>query len=89
MPLTSESRPFHILAGMSGAWFTGPGGYIPPACNALIIKEIIAMPLRDDPAVMTRLFYLALFAVCAGLPGFGLYLEHVKNLEPCPLCVNV
>ena len=45
------------------------------------------MPFRDDPAAMNRLFYLALFAVCAGLLGFGLYLEHVKNLEPCPLCV--
>ena len=45
------------------------------------------MPLRDEPAVMSRLFYLALFAVSAGLLGFGLYLEHVKNLEPCPLCV--
>ena len=45
------------------------------------------MPLRDDLAAMNRLFYLALFAVSAGLLGFGLYLEHVKSLEPCPLCV--
>ena len=36
---------------------------------------------------MTRLFYLALFIVCLSLLGFGLYLEHAQNLEPCPLCV--
>ena len=36
---------------------------------------------------ITRLFYLALFIACFSLIGFGLYLEHVKGLEPCPLCV--
>lgn len=34
----------------------------------------------------TRLFYLALFVVCSSLLGFGLYLEHVQGIEPCPLC---
>ncbi len=34
----------------------------------------------------SRLFYLLLFTVCLSLLGFGLYLEHVKGLEPCPLC---
>lgn len=34
----------------------------------------------------SRLFYLFLFTVCLSLLGFGLYLEHVKGLEPCPLC---
>ena len=27
------------------------------------------MPFRDEPAAINRLFYLALFAVCAGLLG--------------------
>ncbi len=35
----------------------------------------------------SRLFYLALFIICLSLLGFGLYLEHAQELEPCPLCV--
>ncbi len=35
----------------------------------------------------SRLFFSSIFIVCAGLLGFGLYLEHVVGLEPCPLCV--
>jgi protein dithiol:quinone oxidoreductase len=34
-----------------------------------------------------RLIYLAAFLACAGLMAFGLYLQHVENLEPCPLCI--
>lgn len=34
-----------------------------------------------------RLIYLFGFLVCAGLLGFALYLQHVKFLDPCPLCI--
>ncbi len=34
-----------------------------------------------------RNIYLAIFLVCLGLLSFGLVLEHVKGLEPCPLCI--
>lgn len=34
-----------------------------------------------------RLLYLAIFVACAGLMGFGLYLQQVRHLEPCPLCI--
>jgi disulfide bond formation protein DsbB len=34
-----------------------------------------------------RLVFLAVFFACAGLMGFGLYLQHVEHLEPCPLCI--
>jgi disulfide bond formation protein DsbB len=34
-----------------------------------------------------RLIYLAIFLVCAGLIGFGLYLQHAQGLEPCPMCI--
>lgn len=27
------------------------------------------------------------FATCAGLLGFGYYLQFVQELEPCPLCI--
>lgn len=34
-----------------------------------------------------RLYYLSGLLVCAALLGYGLYLQHVVGLEPCPLCV--
>ena len=34
-----------------------------------------------------RLLCLGIFVACLALLGFGLYLEHVKDLEPCPLCI--
>ncbi|MFN3984034.1 MAG: disulfide bond formation protein B [Rhodocyclaceae bacterium] len=35
----------------------------------------------------TRQLCLMLFAVCAGLLAYGLYLQHVVGLEPCPMCI--
>jgi disulfide bond formation protein DsbB len=35
----------------------------------------------------SRLIYLAIFLACAGLIGFGLYLQHGLGLEPCPMCI--
>jgi len=34
-----------------------------------------------------RAIYLAIFVSCAGLMAFGLYLQHIEHLEPCPLCI--
>jgi protein dithiol:quinone oxidoreductase len=34
-----------------------------------------------------RLVFTAIFLACAALMAFGLYLQHVQNLEPCPLCI--
>lgn len=34
-----------------------------------------------------RLFYVLLLLAVAGLFAFALYLQYVKNLEPCPLCM--
>ena len=34
-----------------------------------------------------RKLALAGFLVCAGLIGLALYLQYVKGLEPCPLCM--
>ncbi|MCB1956021.1 MAG: disulfide bond formation protein B [Rhodocyclaceae bacterium] len=31
--------------------------------------------------------FLLLFLTCAGLLGFGLYLQYVKGQEPCPMCI--
>ena len=35
----------------------------------------------------SRLIYVAMFLVCAGLIGFALYLQHTRGLEPCPMCI--
>ena len=43
------------------------------------------MTLRER--LTRRLLFAAVFLACAGLMGFGLYLQHVENLEPCPLCI--
>jgi disulfide bond formation protein DsbB len=37
--------------------------------------------------INNRRLFLAIFLVCAALLGFGLYLQHVVHLEPCPLCI--
>ena len=39
--------------------------------------------LWDHP----RRVWLALSAFSAGLLAFGLYLQHVVGLEPCPMCI--
>jgi protein dithiol:quinone oxidoreductase len=43
------------------------------------------------PEVFARLtprrVYLLIFLACLGLLGFGLYLQHVVGLEPCPMCI--
>ncbi|MDD5295527.1 MAG: disulfide bond formation protein B [Rhodocyclaceae bacterium] len=34
-----------------------------------------------------RLLLLLVFLGCAGLIAFGLVLQYVENLEPCPMCI--
>lgn len=34
-----------------------------------------------------RLLFSAVALGCAGLIGFGLFLQHFQGLEPCPLCI--
>lgn len=38
-------------------------------------------------APATRVVFGAIFLVCVGLLGMGSYLQHVKGLEPCPMCI--
>ncbi|ARO88577.1 disulfide bond formation protein B [Nitrosospira lacus] len=35
----------------------------------------------------TRAIFLLIFLSCASLIGYALYLQLIKNLLPCPLCV--
>jgi disulfide bond formation protein DsbB len=34
-----------------------------------------------------RALFAAMAALCVGLLAFGLYLQHVVGLEPCPMCI--
>ena len=34
-----------------------------------------------------RLPFLLLFLTCAGLLAYGLFLQYVKEQEPCPMCI--
>ena len=34
-----------------------------------------------------RRFFVFLFTVCIGLLAYGLYLQHVVGLVPCPMCI--
>jgi len=35
----------------------------------------------------SRKFFLSIFIICVALLTFGLYLEHFKGLDACPLCI--
>jgi len=37
--------------------------------------------------INNRVLFLGMFLACSGLLGFGLVLQHVMRLEPCPLCI--
>lgn len=34
-----------------------------------------------------RWLFAAMFAACAGLIAFALFLQHGRGLEPCPMCI--
>ena len=34
-----------------------------------------------------RLVYGAIFAACAAMIGYALYLQEYKGLDPCPMCI--
>ena len=43
--------------------------------------------LNPLKALSARQVFAVLFCGCAGLLAFGLYLQHVVGLEPCPMCI--
>src|SRR5438132_955332 len=45
------------------------------------------MFLIDWPANAPRRVLVLIAVVCVGLLAFGLYLQHVTGLEPCPMCI--
>ena len=47
------------------------------------LETAVFVKLLDSP----RRVWLFIFLVCAGLLSFGMYLQHVVGLEPCPMCI--
>jgi disulfide bond formation protein DsbB len=41
----------------------------------------------DTLAAHPRKVFAGMAALCVGLLAFGLYLQHVVGLEPCPMCI--
>lgn len=37
--------------------------------------------------ISARSIFVLILLACAGLLGFGYYLQYVTGLEPCPLCI--
>lgn len=37
--------------------------------------------------ISPRLIHSSIFAICVGLIGFAIYLQHFEGLEPCPMCI--
>ncbi len=37
--------------------------------------------------ISARSIFVLMLLACAGLLGFGYYLQYVTGLEPCPLCI--
>ena len=44
---------------------------------------LVLVKLLDAP----RRIWLLILLACAGLLSFGMYLQHVVGLEPCPMCI--
>ena len=38
-------------------------------------------------AIEHRWVHAGMFAVCVGLIGFAMVLQHIMDLEPCPMCI--
>lgn len=43
--------------------------------------------VRTLAGLSLRATHLLIFLATVGLLGFGLYLQHVVGLEPCPMCI--
>ncbi|HJV24976.1 MAG TPA: disulfide bond formation protein B [Aromatoleum sp.] len=43
--------------------------------------------MMNQSSPSPRFLFLVLFAACFALLGFGLYLQHTKGIEPCPMCI--
>ena len=51
--------------------------------NSAPLETVVLVKLLDTP----RHIWLIILLVCTGLLAFGMYLQHVVGLVPCPMCI--
>jgi disulfide bond formation protein DsbB len=47
------------------------------------LEILVSVNLLNNP----RRVWLAIALLCLGMLSFGIYLQHVVGLEPCPMCI--
>jgi len=72
---------------MACLWFFGleANGYIVSQrqLTPALLETVVLVILLDHP----RRIWLFILLVCTGLLSFGMYLQHVVGLVPCPMCI--
>lgn len=53
----------------------------------MLIGVSILSLLKNLSRLSLRQVMVYIAAVCVGLLAFGMYLQHVVGLEPCPMCI--
>ena len=51
--------------------------------NSVPLEIVVSVNLLNNP----RRVWLGIVLSCLGLLSFGMYLQHVVGLEPCPMCI--
>jgi disulfide bond formation protein DsbB len=51
--------------------------------NLVLLETDVHVELLNNP----RRVWLCIALTCLGLLSFGMYLQHVVGLEPCPMCI--
>jgi disulfide bond formation protein DsbB len=72
---------------MTCLWFFGIGAIdnivSQRQSNSVPLEILVSVKLLSSP----RRVWLGIVLVCLGLLSFGMYLQHVVGLEPCPMCI--
>lgn len=82
-----------LKGGLTAAWSTlrDNASAVPGAACSLSSKGIrltsVLNPVLAWCHAKPRHVLAATAALCVGLLAFGLYLQHVVGLEPCPMCI--
>jgi disulfide bond formation protein DsbB len=51
--------------------------------NSVPLEMLVSVNLLNNP----RRVWLGIALLCLGMLSFGMYLQHVVGLEPCPMCI--
>jgi disulfide bond formation protein DsbB len=72
---------------MAYLWFLGtraiPNIVSQRQSNSVPLEILVSVKLLNNP----RRVWLGIALICLGLLSFGMYLQHVVGLEPCPMCI--